>query len=156
MTQSKNERQSRTEGRTNITKLTPKQDKFANVYVETSNASEAYRQAYAVSPDTKEQTIWKNAYTVLENTKVATRVLELQERAAERTMVTVETLTEEFKQNRTRADELDQVAAMNSATSGVAKLHGLGSENSKVELGFSSELRQLMERASKNTKRLGE
>ena len=27
-------------------KLTPKQEKFAQVYVETSNASEAYRQAY--------------------------------------------------------------------------------------------------------------
>ena len=30
-------------------KLTPKQEKFAQVYVETSNASEAYRQAYDAS-----------------------------------------------------------------------------------------------------------
>jgi hypothetical protein len=54
---------------------------------------------------------------------------------------------------RTKAD---QVSAMNSATSGVAKLHGLGSENSKVQLGFSSELMDLMSAISMNNKRLGE
>ena len=30
-------------------KLTPKQEKFCQVFIETGNASEAYRQAYAVS-----------------------------------------------------------------------------------------------------------
>jgi hypothetical protein len=45
---------------------------------------------------------------------------------------------------------------MNSATSGEAKLHGWGSENSKVQLGFSSELMDLMSAISMNNKRLGE
>ena len=31
--------------------LTPKQDAFACAYVETGNASEAYRRAYDVAPD---------------------------------------------------------------------------------------------------------
>ena len=35
-----------------MTKLTPKQSKFAEEYVNTGNASEAYRRAYDVGQDT--------------------------------------------------------------------------------------------------------
>ena len=36
--------------------LTPKQEAFACAYVETGNASEAYRRAYDVAPDCKPNT----------------------------------------------------------------------------------------------------
>ena len=40
-----------------MSKLTPKQNKFAEEYVNTGNASEAYRRAYDVGQDTKLETI---------------------------------------------------------------------------------------------------
>ena len=57
--------------------LTPKQEAFTLKYVECGNASEAYRHAYDVGEDTKPETIWKEAHTLLADPKVARRVLEL-------------------------------------------------------------------------------
>ena len=45
---------------------------------------------------------------------------------------------------------------MTAATMGKPKLHGLGSERTKVEADVSDEFKALMARASQNTKRLGE
>ena len=58
-------------------KLTPKQEKFAQVYVQTGNASEAYRQAYDVG-GMKSDSINVNASKQLNNAKIALRVKELQ------------------------------------------------------------------------------
>ncbi|MBK3745281.1 terminase small subunit [Paraburkholderia aspalathi] len=106
--------------------LTPKQEAFARVYVETGNASEAYRQAYTVKDGTKPETVWTNASQLLADTKVAQRVAELQSEAKERTMVTVESLTQELDEARLHAlkDEKGASAAV-SAIMGKAKLHGL-------------------------------
>jgi len=59
-------------------KLTPKQEKFANLYVELGNASEAYRQAYDVTTDNL-NTINVKASTLLKESKISLRVKELQE-----------------------------------------------------------------------------
>lgn len=106
-------------------KLTPKQDKFARVYVETGNASEAYRQAYDVGENTKQEVIWVKACETLKKGNVVVRVAELQMKAQERTLVTVESLTKEMEENREKARQLDQSATMQAATMGKAKLHGL-------------------------------
>jgi phage terminase small subunit len=58
--------------------ITPKQEKFAILYLETGNASEAYRQSYACG-NMKQETIHRNAKALLDNTKVATRIEELKE-----------------------------------------------------------------------------
>lgn len=105
--------------------MTPKQEAFARIYVETSNASEAYRQAYDVGENTKPEVVWVKACENLKNGKVAVRVAELHMEAQERCMVTVESLTKEFDENRDFAHDLDQPAAMNAATMGKAKIHGL-------------------------------
>ena len=60
-------------------KLTPKQQKFAEVYVECGNASEAYRQAYDVGVDTKNEGIAVNASKLLSDTNIALRIKNLQE-----------------------------------------------------------------------------
>lgn len=78
--------------------LTPKQEAFALAYVETSNASEAYRRAYDVGEKTQPKNIWVNACKTLSNAKVAQRVAELQAMAADRMLVTVESITRELKQ----------------------------------------------------------
>jgi phage terminase small subunit len=63
-------------------KLTPKQEKFANLYIELGNASEAYRKAYNVSnPDA--DWIASKASHILSEDNIRTRVEELQEATAE-------------------------------------------------------------------------
>lgn len=106
--------------------LTAKQEAFALAYIETANASEAYRRAYNVRPDTKPESIWQEACRTLANENVAKRVMELQEAARERAMVTVEGLTAELEDARLLAmsDEKGASAAV-SAIMGKAKLHGL-------------------------------
>lgn len=59
-------------------KLTPKQEKFAQVYVQTGNASEAYRQAYDASK-MKAETITVAASKLLANYNVTTRVQQIRE-----------------------------------------------------------------------------
>ena len=114
-------------------KPTVKQKGFALSYMETGNASEAYRQSYNVENMSKEA-IWVEGCRTLANPKVALMVYELQEAAKERTMVTIESITAEYDENRIAAAQLDQPAAMNTATTGKAKLHGLLTEKAEVEV----------------------
>jgi phage terminase small subunit len=109
-----------------IVTLTGKQEAFARAYVETGNASEAYRKAYTVKPNTKPETVWANASRVLADSKVAARVAELQEAAKQLTLVSVESLTLELEEARqlAMADEKGASAAV-AAVMGKAKLHGL-------------------------------
>lgn len=58
--------------------LTPKQEAFARKYVETGNASDAYRFAYDASK-MKLATINRAAHDVVSNSKIAARVRELQD-----------------------------------------------------------------------------
>jgi phage terminase small subunit len=106
--------------------LTVKQQAFTRVYVETGNASEAYRTAYVVKPNTKPETIWQESSRLLANPKVSARVKELQAEAKLLTMVTVESLTNELEEARrlAMADEKGASAAV-AAVMGKAKLHGL-------------------------------
>jgi hypothetical protein len=71
-----------------MNKLTPKQSKFAEEYVNTGNASEAYRRAYDVSPDTKLETINVNASKLLSDTNISLRVQELKTKEAEAFQIT--------------------------------------------------------------------
>ncbi|MEE4462651.1 terminase small subunit [Azotobacter chroococcum] len=60
--------------------LTPKQEKFCLAYLETGNASEAYRRAYSAQ-NMKPESIAVAASRVLGNAKVALRLAELRERS---------------------------------------------------------------------------
>jgi len=63
-------------------KLTPKQEKFANLYVELGNASEAYRQAYDVSEDATDNSVWVLASRELSKVKVRLRVNKIKSELA--------------------------------------------------------------------------
>lgn len=106
-------------------KLTPKQEAFALKYVECGNASEAYRTCYDVGENTKQNVIWVKACETLGNGKVSVRVAELQMKAQERTLVTVESLTEELNESRELAVNQDNAGEMTKATMAKAKIHGL-------------------------------
>jgi phage terminase small subunit len=107
--------------------LTPKQEAFCLAYMETGNASEAYRRAYDAG-GMKAETINRNAKALTDNSKVATRLSELRAIAQERAMVTVESLTFELEEARQLALREATAAAAVAATMGKAKLHKLLTE----------------------------
>lgn len=69
-------------------KLTPKQRKFAEEYVNTGNASEAYRRAYDVGESTSNDVIAVKASELLSNGNISVRVNELQKKEAEDFQIT--------------------------------------------------------------------
>lgn len=113
--------------------LTPKQEAFALAYVETGNASEAYRRAYSAEK-MKQTTIAVAASKLLADPNVTIRVEELRAKAVERHEITVDDLIRELEEARTAASnqEKPQAAAMVAATLGKAKL--LGMLTDKTEL----------------------
>lgn len=115
-------------------KLTPKQEAFALAYIETGNASEAYRRAYSAENMTA-QTIHKRASELLDNGEVAGRVKELQAALVEKTELTVASITDRLLKLSQKAENLDGSAAFNVARQclmDAAKLNGLVVETSET------------------------
>lgn len=109
-----------------MTDLTPKQEAFCLAYIETGNASEAYRRSYDVGADTKPETVWQEASRLMADRKVSTRVSALLEEARAMALVTVGSLTQELEEARVKAMSDDKGAsAAVSAIMGKAKLHKL-------------------------------
>lgn len=104
--------------------LTPKQEAFAQAYLETGNGSEAYRRVYNAE-NMKENVVHVKACELLKNGKVAVRLAELQKRAQKRHDITIDSLTEMLKEDRELARNLEQTSAAVSAVMGLAKIHGL-------------------------------
>ena len=77
-------------------KLTPKQRKFAEEYVNTGNASEAYRRAYDVSETTSLDTIKVNSSKLLADTNIILTVKELQTKEAESFQITRKEVAEGY------------------------------------------------------------
>jgi len=69
--------------------LTPKQEKFCLTYLETGNATEAYRQAYEAK-NMKSETINKRAIELVKNGAIAGRLEELRTPMVEKAQVTFE------------------------------------------------------------------
>ncbi len=104
--------------------LTPKQEAFCLAYIETGNASEAYRQAYDAE-NMKPETVNRKAKVELDKGKIRARLDELQEAHRERHNVTVDSLTGELVEDRELARKNEQASAAINAVMGKAKLHGL-------------------------------
>ena len=67
-----------------LSNLTPKQEKFAQLYVELGNASEAYRVAY--NSKAKAESVNRMAKEQLDNLKISSRVQELREKIEEKSL----------------------------------------------------------------------
>ena len=78
------------------TKLTPKQRKFAEEYVNTGNASEAYRRAYDVGKNTKLETIATKASHLLAEYNISTMDKELQIQQANKYEITRKEVAEGY------------------------------------------------------------
>lgn len=113
-------------------KLTPKQEKFVESYIETGNSAEAYRRAYSAEKMSP-QAIWVEGTRLLQHPVVALRLKQRQAQEQERTGVTVEWLTDQLKTVLAKAmGEGKGASAAVSALMGMAKLHGLIVEKQNV------------------------
>lgn len=104
--------------------LTPKQAAFCRAYIETGNASEAYRRAYDAG-GMKPATINKRANELFGHGAITGRIAELRGAAQQAHNVTVASLIAELEEARQVGKERGQASAMAQATLGKAKLAGL-------------------------------
>ena len=118
-----------------MARLTPKQEQFAATYIETGNASAAYRKAYNAAK-MKANTVSREAFALLENPKIAARVAELQADAQARHKTTVDSLIKELEEARTVAKGQLSASSMVQATMGKARLLGLD----KPDIGAGEDL----------------
>ncbi|TSB03975.1 terminase small subunit [Sphingorhabdus contaminans] len=110
--------------------MTPKQEAFCLAYVETGNASEAYRRAYDAE-NMKPETINVQASKMLSDPKIAIRLAVLRDEHVERHNLTVDDLIAQLDEDRTFARDLKAPAAAITASMGKAKL--LGFLTDKIE-----------------------
>lgn len=85
-----------------MAKLTPKQEKFCQKYIETGNASQAYRQSYDCE-NMADEAVHTEASKLLNNPKITLRLNELKTEHAKRHNTTVDTLLGELEEVRQRA-----------------------------------------------------
>lgn len=121
--------------------LTIKQERFCMVYVETGNASEAYRQSYNAE-NMKEASINVNACKLLADAKITLRVKELKSGHTKRHELTIDDLVKQLEEARQVALALEnpQCSAAISATMGTAKLLGLVVDKTDIKLTNAKEL----------------
>lgn len=131
-----------------MAELKPKQEKFAQLYVQLGNASEAYRQAY--NSTAKPESVNVNASKMLSDTKVSLRVEEIREALRANHGITLQDLLKELEEARKAAlsAETVQSSAAVNATMSKAKLLGFDKpENRKddekpIPLAITFEVRQ--------------
>lgn len=95
-------------------RLTAKQEAFIAAFIETGNASAAYRQAYDCS-GMSEPSINQNASKLLKHAKIAPRLKELQERAAAKVVLTRAWVLERLMANADKAQTEKDFTASNKA-----------------------------------------
>lgn len=132
---------------TTTSNLTPKQEKFAQKYVECGNASEAYRQSYDVS-DMKPESINRKAKELLDNGKITARVEELQELHLRRHQVTVDRVVAEFS----KLAFLDIRKAFGE-DGGLKPIHEIDADTAAAIAGIESEA--LYEGQGRDRERIG-
>jgi phage terminase small subunit len=112
-------------------RLTPKQEAFVRVYLETGNATAAYRQAYDCST-MKNTSIWREAKAMLDHPKITLRLEELQKPAAHRAMITLASHLEELARLRDRAVQAGQYGAAVAAEQHRGKAAGFYRERADL------------------------
>ena len=124
--------------------VTEQQEKFAQAFVETGNASESYRRSYNTK-NMAVNTIAKRASEMLDNGAVAGRIAALRESHTKRHAITVDTLLEKLNTVFTTAlaAETPQSSAAVQAVMGQAKLLGL--DKQLIELSGEVGIRKTLD-----------
>lgn len=119
-----------------MAELTQKQENFCLAYVETGNASEAYRRAYDAS-NMSQGVINNKASLLLAKGDIRVRLEQLQQATQQRHQLTVDDLLSELEEARQVAmggGDKPTPAAMVAATMGKAKLLGLDCPGLVIDL----------------------
>jgi len=127
-------------------KLKPKQEGFCQSYVETGNASEAYRRNYKTD-HMSEATVNNSAYRLMRNDEIKMRLEELRKRHQKRHDITVDRITSELYADREAAKKAHQYSASIAALMHVAKLHGLVTD--KLQHGLKDASSETLEAVCK-------
>jgi phage terminase small subunit len=107
--------------------LTPKQEKFCLAYMETGNASEAYRIAYDAN-GMKPESINRKAKEVMDNGKISARLAVLRAKVEAKGLLTIERLTNDLLRIAQKGEELAEAPGLSVARASLmdaAKLNGL-------------------------------
>jgi hypothetical protein len=104
----------------------PRHERFVQALFEGETADAAYAKAGYKPND-------GNCIRLKGNERVQARLAELQEQAAKKSEVTVQSLLDELEAARARADSLDQLSSVVKAISEKAKISGL--LTTKIEIG---------------------
>ena len=133
--------------------MTPKQEHFARLYVETGNASEAYRQAYNAE-NMKPETVTNEAYKLLQSPDISAMVDDLKAEARQRHRVTVDDLLHELEQARAAAlaAPTPQSSAAVSATMGKAKMLGLLVDKAEIQVKPKSRIESIVDSLTEEEK----
>jgi phage terminase small subunit len=110
--------------------LTPKQEAFCLAYLETSNASEAYRRSYSAE-NMQPQTISVKASELLANGKVAVRLGELRKPAVKKAQMTLESHLTRLDELSRKAEDDGQYSAAINAEVARGKASGIHVEKSE-------------------------
>ena len=117
-------------------KLTPKQQGFCYSYIETGNASEAYRLNYNAQ-NMKPDTIRIEACKLLENPNITLTLEELRLEHKERHLIDVDNLTDRLTKAEELGLEIKNPAAAVAAIKVIAQMHGLITNKQEVDLNVS-------------------
>lgn len=130
-----------------MSKLTEKQEAFCRAYIETGNASEAYRMAYDAE-NMKGGTINKKSSELMANGHITARLEELRAPIIQKHNITVDSLIAELEEARMAAltAETPQSSAAVSATMSKAKLVGLDKQVIETKEDLSSAINKLIDR----------
>ena len=107
-----------------MAELTQKQENFCLAYIETSNASEAYRRSFACSKS-KPETINEAACRLLKNSKVAARIAAIRKPAVESAEVTLKQHLDDLKRLRDLAEASEKFGPAVQAEMARGKASGL-------------------------------
>ena len=105
-------------------KLTAKQEAFCLAYIETNNASEAYRQAYN-SSKMKPESVNESASRLLADVKIAARLEQLRAPVRDRAQITLESHLERLNHLSLMAEQAEQYSAAIKAEESRGKVSGL-------------------------------
>lgn len=110
--------------------LTPKQEKFCQLYVKLGNASEAYRQSH--NSKAKPESVNVMACNLLAEVNITLRVDEIREALKANHGITLQNILEELEEARKLALETGTATAAVSASMGKAKLLGFDREKKEI------------------------
>lgn len=110
--------------------LTAKQEAFCLAYIETGNASEAYRRSYDAGK-MKPETVNRSAKELLDNRKIAARLAALREPVVAAAKMTLETHLQRLADLSDAAEKAGQFSAAIAAEVARGKASGVHVEKSE-------------------------